>query len=279
MNDKTSVIIFESRKDSPSKGKKKSPAKPAQSHDESLQAMLKSLSARADAEIFLTPYLVDLSPHGPAVRRLESLHGHIIAIAPLRARAIHWLLAANGLEGPFVELRASGNAEDSHIQLFRRAAKSKANRAVCCLDLRDGGAIEACTVCLDEIARQAGKRSDDRRSPQSPQPYRIEEETSQRWYPVVDRDCCRNCLECLNFCLFGVYGLDENGLLTVEQPDACRPGCPACSRVCPHHAIMFPEHSDPAVSGDLSAWEPSAKKVGKQKNVDRLVDGLDELDI
>jgi ferredoxin len=35
----------------------------------------------------------------------------------------------------------------------------------------------------------------------------------------------------------------------VEQPDNCRKGCPACSRVCPENAIIFPQHKAPAIAG------------------------------
>ncbi|MGA2620260.1 MAG: ferredoxin family protein [Thermoguttaceae bacterium] len=73
---------------------------------------------------------------------------------------------------------------------------------------------------------------------------------TRRWYPVVDHSRCENCLECLNFCLFGCYGLDAEGRLFVEQPDACRDGCPACSRICPAGAILFPRHADPAIAGE-----------------------------
>ena len=41
--------------------------------------------------------------------------------------------------------------------------------------------------------------------------------------------------------------------LLIEQPDSCRAGCPACSRICPEGAIMFPQHSDPAIAGDAEA--------------------------
>src|SRR6266581_4822583 len=29
------------------------------------------------------------------------------------------------------------------------------------------------------------------------------------WFPVIDYDRCTNCMQCLSFCLFGVYGVDE----------------------------------------------------------------------
>jgi NAD-dependent dihydropyrimidine dehydrogenase PreA subunit len=80
-------------------------------------------------------------------------------------------------------------------------------------------------------------------------PVRIEEATARRWYPVIDYSRCTNCLECLDFCLFGVYGVGGSETILVEQPDNCRKGCPACSRVCPENAIIFPQHKTPAIAG------------------------------
>ena len=82
---------------------------------------------------------------------------------------------------------------------------------------------------------------------------RVEEETGRRWYPVIDYSRCTNCMECIDFCLFGVYGVDNLETILVEQPDNCRKGCPACSRVCPENAIMFPQHKTPAIAGSAEA--------------------------
>jgi len=78
---------------------------------------------------------------------------------------------------------------------------------------------------------------------------RIENSEGRRWYPVIDYSRCTNCMECIDFCLFGVYGVDRIDTILVEQPDNCRKGCPACSRVCPENAIMFPQHKTPAIAG------------------------------
>lgn len=78
---------------------------------------------------------------------------------------------------------------------------------------------------------------------------RIEEEVGRRWYPVIDFSRCTNCMECIDFCLFGVYGVDKAETILVEQPDNCRKGCPACSRVCPENAIIFPQHKTPEIAG------------------------------
>ena len=77
----------------------------------------------------------------------------------------------------------------------------------------------------------------------------VTEELEPRWYPVVDRERCTSCCECLNFCLFGVYSLEGDEQLAVDQPNMCRPGCPACARVCPSKAIIFPECDDQEVAG------------------------------
>ena len=61
----------------------------------------------------------------------------------------------------------------------------------------------------------------------------------RRWYPVIDYDRCTNCMECIDFCLFGVYGVDGRGRILVEEQDNCKKGCPACSRVCPPRSPGF----------------------------------------
>ena len=78
---------------------------------------------------------------------------------------------------------------------------------------------------------------------------RIADEPERRWYPVIDYSRCTNCMECIDFCLFGVYGIDRVETILVEQPDNCRKGCPACSRVCPENAIIFPQHKTPGIAG------------------------------
>jgi NAD-dependent dihydropyrimidine dehydrogenase PreA subunit len=82
-----------------------------------------------------------------------------------------------------------------------------------------------------------------------PSVNRIDEQPARRWYPVIDYTRCTNCMECLDFCLFGVYGVDKQDTILIEQPDNCRKGCPACSRVCPENAIIFPQHKTPAIAG------------------------------
>jgi len=78
---------------------------------------------------------------------------------------------------------------------------------------------------------------------------RIGESPEPRWYPVIDDSQCTACLECVNYCLFGVYAIGNDSRPFVDQPDACRDGCPACARVCPGKAIMFPLYEDRVIAG------------------------------
>ncbi len=70
------------------------------------------------------------------------------------------------------------------------------------------------------------------------------------WFPVIDRDRCRSCKLCFNFCLFGVYTVDDQGDVRVSQPDNCKNNCPACARVCPTRAIIFPKIDQSPINGD-----------------------------
>ncbi|MEO0445186.1 MAG: ferredoxin family protein [Verrucomicrobiota bacterium] len=69
------------------------------------------------------------------------------------------------------------------------------------------------------------------------------------WFPVIDYDRCTNCMQCLSFCLFDVYGVDEAQKIQVKNQDNCKTNCPACSRVCPEVAILFPKYKAGPING------------------------------
>jgi NAD-dependent dihydropyrimidine dehydrogenase PreA subunit len=106
------------------------------------------------------------------------------------------------------------------------------------------------------------------------QPVVIAEEPARRWYPVIDYSRCTNCMECIDFCLFGVYGVDRAETILVEQPDNCRKGCPACSRVCPENAIIFPQHKTPAIAGS-----PDGSAGALKIDLSKLFGAPDALDV
>lgn len=68
-------------------------------------------------------------------------------------------------------------------------------------------------------------------------------------------------MQCLSFCLFGVYGVDEQNKIQAQNHDNCKTNCPACSRVCPEAAIMFPKYKAGPINGD----EVQASDLGKEK--------------
>jgi NAD-dependent dihydropyrimidine dehydrogenase PreA subunit len=70
------------------------------------------------------------------------------------------------------------------------------------------------------------------------------------WFPVIDMDRCKHCGQCRQFCLFGVYTADAAGRVSVAKPEKCKTNCPACARICPQAAIIFPKFSDGPINGD-----------------------------
>ena len=83
------------------------------------------------------------------------------------------------------------------------------------------------------------------------------------WFPVIDYDRCTNCMQCLSFCLFDVYGADADGKIEVRNEDNCKTNCPACSRVCPDVAILFPKYTKGPINGDVVRKEDIEKESMK----------------
>jgi len=70
------------------------------------------------------------------------------------------------------------------------------------------------------------------------------------WFPVIDYSRCTNCMQCLSFCLFDVYGVSADSKIQVQHQSNCKTECPACSRVCPEVAIMFPKYRHGPINGE-----------------------------
>ncbi|MBO4754996.1 MAG: 4Fe-4S dicluster domain-containing protein [Bacteroidales bacterium] len=68
------------------------------------------------------------------------------------------------------------------------------------------------------------------------------------WYPTIDKDACAECGKCLAFCPFGVYeNIEER--VRVVHPHNCKNNCPACARICPAGAIIFPKYDRSPING------------------------------
>jgi NAD-dependent dihydropyrimidine dehydrogenase PreA subunit len=70
------------------------------------------------------------------------------------------------------------------------------------------------------------------------------------WFPVIDYERCKGCRRCVNFCLFGVYA-QQGDTVAVARPWKCKTNCPACARVCPEIAIIFPKYNAGPINGDV----------------------------
>lgn len=187
------------------------------------QAALKALTDSGQ-EFQVVDDLCELSARrDPAMARMAS--GGPVKIAACFPRAVKWLFHAAGTPlkedaTEIVNLRAV-NALDSMPTLVNRTVTPN--------------------VPAGKSVREDG-----------PKPA-LKSETGawKPWFPVIDYDRCTNCMQCLSFCLFGVYGVDDEKRIQVQNQDNCKTNCPACSRVCPEAAIMFPKYKAGPINGDI----------------------------
>lgn len=92
------------------------------------------------------------------------------------------------------------------------------------------------------------------------------------WFPVIDYSRCTNCMQCLSFCLFDVYGVSNEGKIQVQNNDNCKTNCPACSRVCPEVAIMFPKYASGPINGEPVS-ESDVKREAMKVDISALLGG------
>jgi NAD-dependent dihydropyrimidine dehydrogenase PreA subunit len=245
--------------------------------EESLAA---ALLMEQGIDLSIVPNLYDLGPDHTGRLFLESVSGDMVVLSWLYPRAAFWLLDRDGFKGHFGETQLKPPA-DVDEEEAEEASEKKAgigttgevpDRHIYCLDLRDFNKAEP---YLGEIRRISAECNDRRAKkaiemaaanpaiiqlglpaksePSGPiaafDPEQLLAPAGRRWYPVIDYSRCTNCLECLDFCLFGVYGVDAFDRIVTENQDQCKKGCPACSRVCPEQAIIFPEYKSAAIAG------------------------------
>ncbi len=92
------------------------------------------------------------------------------------------------------------------------------------------------------------------------------------WFPVIDFDRCTNCMQCLSFCLFDVYGVNGQKQIQVQNPTKCKTDCPACSRVCPEAAIMFPKYRSGPING-AEVVDEDLRREKMQVDISALLGG------
>lgn len=243
-----------------------------------------------DVRVVVIPHLYDLVADGPSVTQLKQVNGPLAVLSWMYERATHWVLDRIGVQGQLVPTELS-EQEDEDEDQEPTASNSDAvelKRTIHCIDLSAQTKVDAFVSELRRLAdchkhsseqtiEPAGSNAEELKPKQeltlaniffgndaiasdltppmvefaANVVQKVEEHPTRRWYPVIDFSRCTNCMECIDFCLFGVYGVDGAERILVEQPDNCRKGCPACSRVCPANAIIFPQHKTPAIAGAL----------------------------
>ena len=102
---------------------------------------------------------------------------------------------------------------------------------------------------LREESGDRGQESGDRGQGSGPSP----------WFPVIDYARCTGCKQCLSFCPFGVYSRSAEDGVEVTSPRNCKNNCPACARICPQMAIIFPKFKQGPISGEPVTPEDVAR--------------------
>ena len=257
-----------------SKGQSRNPKK------RELEQAIAELGQQIDGvQVLVVPHLYDLPKGSDSYKKLSELEGNLIVVSWIYSRAAHWVLDRNGIQGQVGEVliadldeeteqeesdghQASDEPEDDAAEMIQRVTDlyPRTSRSIHCIDLKISDQFDR---IREEIQRIVAAENADSPPESLPivggQLIQIDEQTNRRWYPVIDFDRCTNCMECVDFCLFGVYGVDGVENILVEQPDNCRKGCPACSRVCPENAIIFPQHKAPAIAGATTAGDEGFK--------------------
>lgn len=152
--------------------------------------------------------------------------GNPLAVVACYPRAVRWLFAA-----------ADAPLPENHVTFLNLRALSV------------GEAAEAARRLVGAIAVQQTPQTAGTTSGDS-NPDVWDPADWAPWFPVIDYSRCSNCHQCLSFCLFAVYGLDKDNRVRVVNPTACKTNCPACARVCPQAAIIFPKYKSPPINGD-----------------------------
>ncbi len=81
---------------------------------------------------------------------------------------------------------------------------------------------------------------------------------SDAWYPTMDKSQCAECGKCLEFCPFGVYEMVDDRV-RVAHPHQCKNNCPACARICPANAVIFPKYERSPINGGEAQEEQAVR--------------------
>jgi NAD-dependent dihydropyrimidine dehydrogenase PreA subunit len=90
------------------------------------------------------------------------------------------------------------------------------------------------------------------------------------WYPLIDYSRCTACGQCADFCLFGVYQKLNNKVVVIN-PKGCKNNCPACGRICPQTAIVFPKYEHAGAIAGADTIDEIAEQQRQQIDIDTIL--------
>jgi ferredoxin len=90
------------------------------------------------------------------------------------------------------------------------------------------------------------------------------------WFPVIDYSRCSSCGQCADFCLFGVYE-KRNGKVLVVNPQRCKNNCPACGRICPETAIVFPKYEQGGAIAGAESFNEIEEQQRQQQDINSIL--------
>jgi len=90
------------------------------------------------------------------------------------------------------------------------------------------------------------------------------------WFPLIDHSRCNTCGQCADFCLFGVYENTDNKVVVVN-PQGCKNNCPACGRICPQTAIVFPKYEHEGAIAGADTIDEIAEQQRQQLDIDSIL--------
>jgi ferredoxin len=215
--------------------------------------------AAIGVDVLIVPHLYHLPDDSDVWNSLAGSDGHLLLLSWMHPRPAEALLKQHGVRSDLT---------------LNFAAHEDA---------------EACCAAIEAFLPPSGAPTET---------TEIKTPVTSRWYPIIDVSRCNNCGHCLQFCIFDVFAVDAPdrptrrpapdtrhptpGAVIARNPDDCKPGCPACSRVCPESAIMFPLYlKDDAVAGAPGRFvtpDPSAaRRLRPQAEMNK--EAMDDIDL
>jgi NAD-dependent dihydropyrimidine dehydrogenase PreA subunit len=193
--------------------------------------------------VMCVPDLCELAAHADSALK-QFIGGRPLAVAACHSRAVRWLFAAAQVPLP------------TQVTLLNLRSSTQENLLAALEQISSQPEIPGeTTPARSALAAGVPAETQPLKADTTPHPAEGAALPGQPnswypWFPVIDFSRCTQCMQCLSFCLFGVFGVTPDRRIAVQQPQNCKANCPACSRVCPETAIIFPKYGQSPINGE-----------------------------